>query len=142
MIAIFNNDNVFIGYCDKVPQHITKYKELGNDFDPTTSYWDGDFETGTLKNINTKKISEFQLEESFVEKVKKIYANEISHILCIKQLYLISEKLNCFDENFKIMCDDIMPLIEYYDDVIKSLKENDQLETKEEIYEKHKSVFK
>jgi len=35
-----------------------------------------------------------------------------------------------------------MPLIDYYDNLVKSLKEENNIETKEEIYEKHKAVFK
>jgi len=142
MIAIFNDGDVFLGYCEVVPPHIKKIKDLGNEFDPMTSFWDGDFLSGCVRPLKAKKLNAFHIEEEFVDKMKALYSNEISHILCIKQIHKISEKLECFDDNFKNMCDDIMPLIDYYDNLVKSLKEENNIETKEEIYEKHKAVFK
>ena len=141
MIALFNENKNFIGYSNVVPPTINLYKDLG-DLDINKHFWDGDFDNGELKEIQSKKIDEFDLESQFLHKIKCLYSNELSLLLCIKQINLIANKLDCFDENFKNMYDDISPIVDFYDKAINSLKETDKLESKEELYEKHKNLFK
>ena len=140
MIALFNENKGFIGYSNIVPPTINFFKDLG-DLDLNKYFWDGNFDSGELKEIKAKKIDEFDLESQFLHKIKCLCSNELSLLLCIKQINLIAEKLECFDQNFKDMYSDISPIIDFYDKTIKSLKEKNQLETKKELYEKHKNIF-
>ena len=140
MIALFNENKQFIGYSNVVPPTINLYKDLGG-LDLNKYFWDGDFDTGELKEINTKKVDEFDLESQFLHKMKCLYSNELSLLFCIKQINMIAEKLDCFDENFKGMYQDISPIVDFYDKTVKSLKEKNKLETKEELYEKYKDIF-
>lgn len=141
MFVLFNNQKEFIGYADQVPPSIQYYHNLDNSFDINKEYWDGDYDNGSLKKIETQKLNEFELESDFVRKVKTLYNTEISHLLCIKQLGKISEYLNLFDSQFKEMWIELQPLFKKYDNIVENLKNIDKLEKKEETYEKFKNLL-
>ena len=141
MFVLFNNQKEFIGYADQVPPSIQYYHNLDNSFDINKEYWDGDYDNGSLKKIETQKLNEFELESDFVRKVKTLYNTEISHLLCIKQLGKISEYLNLFDSHFKEMWIELQPLFKKYDTIVENLKNIDKLEKKEETYEKFKNLL-
>ena len=142
MIALFNNEKTLIGYSNQRAPGIKFYKDLGDDFDTNKFFWDGDYDTGSIKPVGFVRLNQFELEEKFINRTKALWATEISHLLCIKQLTKLAEKLDCFDPEFKKMSDEIMPLIEYYDETIKFLKEHTRLDSKETIYAKHSSILK
>lgn len=140
MIALFNQNKDFIGYSNILPPTINLFKDLG-DIDLTTCCWEGDYDTGNVKYIREKKVDGFELELDFLNKLKCLYSNELVQFLCIKQIHKLAEKLNCHDEDFKNMYSDMKDLIDLYETAIKSLKEQNRLDTKEQIYERHKSIF-
>jgi hypothetical protein len=136
MFALFNNQKQFIGYSQQIPPTIKLYKELDIDFDPSKKFWDGDYDNGSIKNLNDAKFSEFQIEKDFVKKIKALYNTEISHLLTIKQIGLISNHLNLFDPKFKEMWEELTPLFEKYDKTVDFLKKENKIETKIKEYEK------
>lgn len=140
MIALFNDNKDFIGYSSVLPPTINLFKDLG-DIDLTSHCWEGNYDTGCVKIIREKKVDQFELENDFLYKLKCLYSNELIQFLCIKQIHKLAEKLNCHDENFRDMYLDMKNLIDLYENAINSLKEQNRLDTKEEIYERHKSVF-
>jgi len=141
MFVLFNNQKEFIGYSDQLPPTIQYYRNIGENFDINKNFWDGDYDNGSLKKIETQKINEFELEFDFVNKVKALYNTEISHLLCIKQLGKISEYINLFDSEFKEMWLELQPLFKKYDNIVENLKNVDKLEKKEETYEKFKNIL-
>jgi hypothetical protein len=141
MFALFNNQKEFIGYSDQLPPSIQYYHDVGDSFDINRDYWDGDYDNGSLKKIETQKLNEFELESDFIRKIKTLYNTEISHLLCIKQIGKISEYINLFDPDFKEMWIELKPLIDKYDNIVENLKNIDKLEKKEEIYEKSKNIL-
>ena len=141
MFVLFNNQKEFIGYSDQLPPTIQYYQNIGENFDINKNFWDGDYDNGSLKKIETQKINEFELEFDFVNKVKALYNTEISHLLCIKQLGKISEYINLFDPEFKEMWLELQPLFKKYDNIVENLKNVDKLEKKEETYEKFKNIL-
>jgi hypothetical protein len=142
MFALFNNQKQFIGYSEQIPPSIQYYHELDINFDPTKKIWDGDFDTGKIKDFEEKKITEFGLELDFIKKIKSLYNLEISHLLCIKQIGLIASYLNLFEPKFKEMWDELNPLFAQYDKMVEILKKENKLETKKENYEHSKKIFK
>jgi hypothetical protein len=141
MFALFNNQKQFVGYSEQIPASIKYYKELDINFDPTKKIWDGDYDTGYVKNLNDTKISEFELEKDFIKKIKSLYNTEISHMLTIRQIGLISKHLNLFDPQFKEMWEELSPLFKQYDKFIDFLKKENNIKYKEEIYENNKKIF-
>jgi hypothetical protein len=141
MNALFNDKGIFLGYSNIIPPNIKKIKKLGDDFDSSKFFWDGDYYTGKLLPIENKKYNEFDFETQFIDRIKALHSSEISHLLCIKQLYILAQKNDCIDSDFENMCIEILPLFDFYNKTINSLKEKEMLETKKEIYEKHKELF-
>jgi hypothetical protein len=141
MFVLFNNQKEFIGYADQVPPSIQFYHSVADSFDINKEYWDGDYDIGSLKKIETQKLNEFELESDFIRKVKALYNTEVSHLLCIKQLGKISEYMNLFDPQFKEMWLELQPLFGKYDNIVENLKNIDKLEKKEETYEKFKNIL-
>jgi hypothetical protein len=141
MFSLFNNKKQFIGYSEQIPPTIKYYRELDVDFDPTKKYWEGDYENGSIKDFHQKKYSEYEIEKDFLKKIKTLYNTEISHLLTIKQIGLISKHLNLFDPKFKEMWEELNPLFKKYDEMVDFLKKENKLETKLENYEKNKQVF-
>jgi Golgi nucleoside diphosphatase len=141
MFVLFNNQKEFIGYSDQLPPSIQYYHNIDGGFDINKDFWDGDYENGSMKKIETQKLNEFELESDFVNKVKALYNTETSHLLCIKQLGKIAEYINLFDPTFKEMWVELQPLFNKYDNIIETLKNIDKLEKKEETYEKIKNVL-
>lgn len=141
MFVLFNNQKEFIGYSDQLPPTIQYYHNIDENFDINKNFWDGGYDDGAIKKIETQKINEFELESDFVNKVKALYNTEISHLLCIKQLGKISEYINLFDPEFKEMWLELQPLFKKYDNIVENLKNVDKLEKKEETYEKFKNIL-
>jgi len=140
MFALFNDTKNFIGYSNVVPPNIQYIKDLG-DVDLAENFWDGDYDNGSIKPTSQIKVSEFELEESFIRKVKSLHSSEISHLLCLKQVYIIAEKLNCLEPAYANMYSNIGPLVDFYETMVKSLKESGKFETKEDIYEKYNKIL-
>jgi hypothetical protein len=141
MFVLFNNQKEFIGYSDQLPPSIQYYRNIDDDFDINKEFWDGNYENGSIKKIETQKLNEFELEADFINKTKALYNTEISHLLCIRQLGKISEYINLFDPQFKEMWLELQPLFGKYDNIVENLKNLDKLEKKEETYEKFKNVL-
>lgn len=109
MIVLFDNDGKLIGYSNVKPPNIEKYIDLG-DVDLLENFWDGDFYTGELKNISKYFIKNSEVEDLLFGKIKETYSNELMQFLIIKQLKLLAEKQNCFDPDFKNLCNFLEPL--------------------------------
>lgn len=139
--ALFNSKKFFIGYSNIVPPTVEYFKELKN-FNPQKFFWDGDYDTGCLKSISEMKINEFSLEEEFVRKLETIYNPKFTQIIFIKQLKELCKKLDCFTDDFRLLCEDFSPIICDYENFIENLKKDNKLNTKRDLYEINKDLLK
>ena len=128
MNALFNDNNELIGYSDMIPPNISKYKDLG-DIDLNKQFWEGDYETGEVKNISDIKIkiSAYELQQNLVSAIKEHQNFEFLNLLLMKQIYTISQNMNCLNDDFKTYMTPIINILGEYNKIIEELQETDKL---------------
>jgi hypothetical protein len=112
MIALFNNNKNFIGFCDNFPdnedENFLKLEVPKKYSDPSKYTWIGDYYNGGFVELN--KIIQSEYNEDTVENFIKKYPIQIQIINIIKQLDVLSKKSNIYDLNFKEMSTEILKI--------------------------------
>ena len=73
--ALFSKAGRFIGFTNFKPAN-GLYKELPDNFDPIMQVYVGDYETGSLKNVNELQPKDYR--EGNVDKKWKVFESEIN----------------------------------------------------------------
>ena len=110
MIALFNNDKVFIGFCENFPDNLNFLKkQIPKEYsDPTKYTWTGTYDDGGF--IEIEELSYINNKKRKFEEVLEKYPLEIQMLNIIKQLQILSEKENTYDPSFFKMADEILSL--------------------------------
>jgi len=110
MIALFNNEKKFIGFCENFPEqnntNLLKLEVPEKYANPTKYTWVGDFYNGDFVEI--EKAVFLNVQEEKIEIINKQYPIQIQLLNIIKQLNILSKKENIYDCNFKQMSEDIL----------------------------------
>jgi hypothetical protein len=110
MIALFNSNKNFIGFCEDFPEqnNLNFFKiEVPEKYaDPTKYTWIGDFYNGEF--IEIEKASYIKSQEEMMENIIKKYPIQVQIINIIKQLNTLSNKEKIYDYNFKEMSNEIL----------------------------------
>jgi hypothetical protein len=110
MIALFNNEKNFIGFCENLPEqnNINLFKmEVPEKYaNPLKYTWIGDFYNGEF--IEIEKAALIKSQEEKIENINKQYPIQIQLLNIIKQLNILSKKENIYDCNFKQMSEEIL----------------------------------
>jgi hypothetical protein len=110
MIALFNKNKNFIGFCDNFPEYnndnFLKIEVPEKYADPYKYTWVGDYYNGEFLEIEKALI--IKQKEKLIEDINKKYPIEIQLLNIIKQLNILSNKEKIYDNNFKQMSNEIL----------------------------------
>lgn len=73
--ALFSTNGRFIGYTNFKPQN-GLFKELPDNFDPVLQVYVGDYENGSLKNINELEVKDYR--EANIDKKWKVLETDLN----------------------------------------------------------------
>lgn len=131
--ALFSVNGRFIGYTNFQPT-TGLYRELPDNFDPITSVWVGDYETGSIKSVTQLQPKEYReananqkwvvFETELNEKTGKIIQNDLN-LKLHRQLNAIMEVLYVNKDIIKITPD----FLEIYE-TIQTIRRNHDLSIK------------
>ena len=112
MIALFNSDKNFIGFCENFPENknlnffkINVPEKYSN---PSKYTWSGDFYNGEF--IEIEKEIELSKYKQTIDEIIKKYPIQTQIINIIKQLDILSKKNNIYDCDFREMSTEILKL--------------------------------
>jgi hypothetical protein len=111
MIALFNSDKVFIGFCENFPDNLNFLKkEIPKEYSNPTKYtWAGTYDDGGFVEI--EKLSYINNQKRKVDETLHKYPLEIQMLNIIKQLQILLEANKAlYDPSFKQMADEILSL--------------------------------
>jgi hypothetical protein len=119
--ALFSKNGRFIGFTNFKPEN-GLYKEMPDDLNPVYQVYVGDYETGSLKNVNEVEITDFR--EANIDKKWTIFESQLNDELSrhitenldmplykqinaiMETLYINKDKIQ-LSENFEVIYDTI-----------------------------------
>jgi hypothetical protein len=111
MYVVFDENKNFISYSDSIFQTQVNlfFKEIPPDKSDLLKWrWDGDYDTGKMVLISENGYPENYNQNLFENK----YPFSVFMSIVLKQIFLISEKLNSTDISFKQMIKEYMQSFE------------------------------
>lgn len=135
--AIFSTSGRFIGFSNFKPEN-GLYKEMPDNLDPVHQVYVGDYETGSLKDINEVQLKEYR--EANIDKKWKVFETQLNEetskyitekldIPLYKQLNAIMETLYLnkdkiqLSENFEVIYNAIQAVRHNHKNAIKTFEE-------------------
>lgn len=135
--ALFSVNGRFIGFTNFKPT-TGLYKEMPESFDPVTNVYVGDYETGSLRNVNELEPKDYReanvdkkwrvFETEMDSTANKLITEELNYPL-YKQLNIIMDVLNSnsdkltLTEDFKVMFNKIQEVRSNFKNTFESYKD-------------------
>lgn len=126
MYVVFDENKNFISYSDSIFQTQVNlfFKEIPSDKSDLLKWrWDGDYDTGQMVLISDNGYPETYNKNTFEEK----FPFSVFMSIMLKQIYLISEKLNATDIVFKQMVKEYLHSFEDESSYIDLLQEANKI---------------
>ena len=120
MFVLFNEENKFVVYSEDFPNlpnlKIKKKSIPESQRDLNFWRWQGDFETGSMVNINDHPYptDDIDLKHELYDKIYNEYPIDVQNVIIIKQLQALAYKNQCLIPEFATMSNLILKAVENY----------------------------